>query len=58
MHLSDDFFIMQSFPDFHESCFDINQYNKTFEKKNVIIHASANDVAYAEHWGPYLLSAQ
>jgi hypothetical protein len=52
MHLSDDFFIMQSFPDFHESCFDINQYNKTFEKKNVIIHASANDVAYAEHWGP------
>jgi AraC-like DNA-binding protein len=52
MHLSDDFFIMQGFPDFHASCFDINQYNKTFEKKNVIIHASANDVAYGEHWGP------
>ncbi len=52
MHLSDDLFIMKSFPDFHESYFDIDEYNRTFEKKNVIIHASAKDVGYAEHWGP------
>ena len=52
MHSGNDFFIMKSFPDFHELCFDINEYNKTFEKKNVIIHASAKDVSYAEHWGP------
>jgi len=52
MHLSKDFFIMTTFPDFHRSFFDITAYNKTFEKKNVIIHASAKDVSYAEHWGP------
>ncbi len=52
MHLSEDFFIMKTFPDFHASCFDIAAYNKTFEKKNVIIHASAKDVYYKEHWGP------
>jgi AraC-like DNA-binding protein len=52
MHLSDDLFLMKSFPDFHEQCFNICEYNKTFEKKNVIIHASAKNVAYAEHWGP------
>ena len=43
---------MKSFPNFNQSCFDIAEYNKTFEKKNVIIHASAKDVSYAEHWGP------
>src|ERR1700759_4652724 len=52
MHPGKDFFIMKSFPDFHASCFDIAAYNKTFEKKNVIIRASAKDVSYAEHWGP------
>src|SRR5690242_5716415 len=52
MHLSGDLFIMKNFPDFQEQCFNINEYNKTFERKNVIIHASAKDVAYAEHWGP------
>src|SRR5882672_8292270 len=52
MHLCNDFHIMKSFPDFHASCFDIIAYNKTFEKKNVIIHASAKDVSYSEHWGP------
>jgi AraC family transcriptional regulator len=43
---------MNNFPDFTESCFDIAEYNKTFEQKNVIIHASAKDVSYNEHWGP------
>ncbi|MEO8711533.1 MAG: AraC family transcriptional regulator [Parafilimonas sp.] len=43
---------MNNFPDFHESRFDINEYNKTFETKNVIIHASAKNVSYANHWGP------
>lgn len=52
MHSGNDFFIMNSFPDFNKSCFDINEYNKIFEKKNVIIHALAKDVSYAEHWGP------
>jgi len=55
MHISKDFFIMKNFPDFHESCFDITEYNKTFEQKNVIIHAVAKDVSYAEHWGPLSL---
>ncbi len=52
MYLRSEFFIMKSFPDFNQSCFDISEYNKTFERKNVIIHASAKDVCYAEHWGP------
>src|SRR5690348_15834984 len=52
MHQGKDFFIMKTFPDFHESCFDITKYNKIFEEKNVIIHASAKDVSYDEHWGP------
>jgi AraC family transcriptional regulator len=52
MYLSDDFFLMNDFPDFHEKGFNLKEYNKTFEKKNVIIHASAKDVFYAEHWGP------
>jgi len=52
MHSGNDFFIMNNFPDFHEACFDIGEYNKTFEKKNVIIHASSKDVSYPEHWGP------
>src|SRR5436305_11404740 len=52
MHSVNGFFIMKSFPDFHEACFNIEEYNKTFETKNVIIHASAKDVSYAEHWGP------
>jgi AraC family transcriptional regulator len=43
---------MKNFPDFHESCFDITEYNKIFKEKNVIIHASAKDVAYDKHWGP------
>jgi AraC-like DNA-binding protein len=46
---------MKSFPDFQASCFDIAEYNKTFKTKNVIIHASAKDVSYAEHWGPLSL---
>jgi AraC-like DNA-binding protein len=46
---------MKSFPDFHESCFDMTAYNKMFEKKNEIIHASAKDVSYPEHWGPLSL---
>lgn len=52
MQSSSDFFIMKNFPDFHEPNFNITAYNKTFEEKNVIIHASAKDVSYAEHWGP------
>ena len=52
MYLDDHFFLMNNFPDFREAGFDIAEYNKTFEKKNVIIHASAKDVSYPEHWGP------
>src|SRR5215470_10070381 len=47
-----DFLLMNDFPDFYESCFDITAYNKIFKKKNVLIHASSKDVSYAEHWGP------
>jgi AraC-like DNA-binding protein len=43
---------MKGFPDFRDSSFNITEYNETFQKKNVIIHASAKDVSYAEHWGP------
>jgi AraC-like DNA-binding protein len=43
---------MKGFPDFHDSSFNIAEYNKTFEKRNVIIHASAKDVSYKQHWGP------
>lgn len=43
---------MKSFPDFHDPHFNLAEYNKIFEKKNVIIHASAKNVSYAEHWGP------
>lgn len=52
MWQSNQFFIMKGFPDFQHSGFDIHQYNKTFEKKNVIISASAKNVSYKEHWGP------
>jgi AraC family transcriptional regulator len=52
MHLCDNFFLMNNFPDFHKSGFDIIHYNETFEKKNVIICASSKDVSYPEHWGP------
>lgn len=52
MHLDNDFFIMQNFPDFNKPYFDIAAYNKVFETKNVIIHAKAKNVSYAEHWGP------
>lgn len=50
--MQDDLTIMRSFPNFHGSSFDLNQYNKTFEEKNVIIHASSKHVEYGEHWGP------
>ena len=52
MYFHNDFFLMNSFPDFHKPCFDITEYNKVFEKKNVLIHAVSKDVSYAEHWGP------
>src|SRR5262249_7390422 len=52
MHLTNDFFLMKGFPNFQEPGFDLAAYNKTFESNNVIIHASAKDVSYAEHWGP------
>ncbi len=52
MHLSQDFFMITGFPDFHERGFDINEYNNIFKTKNVIIHASSKKVSYAEHWGP------
>jgi len=52
MHPGNDFFIMTAFPDFYASCFDIAEYNKTFETNNVLIHASSKDIAYREHWGP------
>ncbi len=52
MQTAIDFFIMKSFPDFNKAGFNIAEYNQTFEKKNVIIHASAKNVSYAEHWGP------
>ena len=51
MNSGNEFFLMNSFPDFHEPYFDINEYNKRFEKNNVIIHASSKDITYAEHWG-------
>ena len=52
MYSCNDFFLMKDFPDFHKSYFDIAEYNKTFEKKNVIINAFSKDVSYTEHWGP------
>jgi AraC family transcriptional regulator len=52
MYSDDNFFLMNDFPDFNGSCFDIAEYNKTFKKKNVIINAISKDVSYAEHWGP------
>src|SRR6476620_9233751 len=52
MYSCGDFLLMKDFPNFHEQCFDIAEYNKTFKKKNVIINASSKDVSYAKHWGP------
>src|ERR1700749_3124851 len=52
MRTGNNFFIMKSFPDFHQPYFDVKEYNKKFEQNNVIIHASSKNVCYAEHWGP------
>jgi AraC-like DNA-binding protein len=51
MLLSNDIFIMTQFPDFNVPGFDIETYNERFKKSNVIIHATAKDVSYPEHWG-------
>jgi hypothetical protein len=58
MYSGDNFFLMNDFPDFNGSCFDIAEYNKTFKKKNVIINAISKDVSYAEHWGPLSVNAR
>ncbi|MEP6951284.1 MAG: AraC family transcriptional regulator [Ginsengibacter sp.] len=42
---------MKTFPDFNVTGFDINEYNKRFKEKNVIIHATSRDISYPGHWG-------
>jgi AraC family transcriptional regulator len=43
---------MNDFPNFRDSHFNIEEYNKMFKTRNVIINASSKDVTYREHWGP------
>jgi len=51
MPVDDSIFIMKDFPDFTVPGFDIEAYNRRFKDGNVIIRATSQDVAYAEHWG-------
>jgi len=50
--MRDDLIIMTSFPNFRQPSFNMDDYNQSFEKRNVIIHASSKHVEYGEHWGP------
>jgi AraC family transcriptional regulator len=52
MHFGNTIHLMDVFPDFKAPGFNVEAYNKRFRESNVIIRASARDVAYAPHWGP------
>lgn len=52
MHSTGAIQLVDSFPNFRKPGFDIRSYNKMFTKSNIIIHASAKEVAYDPHWGP------
>ena len=52
MHFGNTINLMDAFPDFKAPGFNIKAYNKRFRESNVIIHATARDVAYPLHWEP------
>lgn len=43
--------LINTFPDFSASGFDMDAYNNFFKTSNSIINAKATDIAYPEHWG-------
>ncbi len=43
--------LVKNFPNFSVPGFDMDIYNNFFKICNSIIHASASDIAYPEHWG-------
>ena len=47
--------IITSFPNFNNSGFNIEDYNKKFLDSNVIIYDQTNEINYPEHWGPLSL---
>jgi len=48
---ANNFALIDKFPRFDTPGFDIDAYNETFRRSNVIINAHSSDVSYAEHWG-------
>ncbi|HYF30390.1 MAG TPA: AraC family transcriptional regulator [Chitinophagaceae bacterium] len=44
--------LMDEFPDVKVPGFNFEAYNKRFLESNVLIHAKAKEIFYAEHWGP------
>lgn len=51
MPTANNFALIDKFPRFDTPGFDIDAYNETFRRSNVIINAHSSDVSYAEHWG-------
>jgi len=51
MRVANNFALIDKFPRFDTQGFDIDAYNETFRRSNVIINAHSSDVSYAEHWG-------
>jgi AraC family transcriptional regulator len=47
------FDIISSFPDFNRPGFSLKEHNERFHRRNVIISATASQVYYPEHWGPF-----
>ena len=42
---------MDKFPDFNAKGFDINNYNKQFQRSNIIIDAASRQIGFSRHWG-------
>ncbi|MGZ4068548.1 MAG: hypothetical protein ACXVPE_17675, partial [Bacteroidia bacterium] len=55
--MSEQYSIINSFPDFKEASFDLESYNQQFRDKNILINARASQVYYPEHWGPLSIKA-
>ncbi|MDX1941483.1 MAG: AraC family transcriptional regulator [Saprospiraceae bacterium] len=43
--------LMDAFPDFTATGFDVNYYNSRFVKANYLIHAWSKEISFPEHWG-------
>jgi AraC family transcriptional regulator len=52
MYKSRNFGVIIDFPDFKGTGFDLEEYNRQFREKNMIINARSSGIHYSDHWGP------